>query len=711
MKHEQERILAQGAFLGFCLAFGAVGCMVTGLNLTVSGMLRLALLSALGCLAGALLSRVRYGGWIVSGIFLISAAALLRSEEAMAQTVDMLCRISNFYDNAYGWGWVASPRHGRGLMDGPLGLLALWIALANCWALCRGEGGISGLLLAALPVAACVVVTDTVPREGYLYLWMLGTVLVLLSISFRRRNPAWGVNMVLLAAIPTALALGLLFWAVPREGYDKHPEELGQQAEEFFETLFFDDLPELWDRITGEVAEKVDGTVQPETINLQNTGPRIKRVYPVMEVTAPVSGTVYLRGQHYDIYTGTGWQTAQGREAFPLPKNTRELGTVTISTRNVRDVVYLPYYPDYEPNLFDGRIDNSQREKVYSFTQLALFSHWRNTLLSASSTMEIPYFSTEWAKNSTDGNLHLPEDTYRWAVEMVADILTDEVSATDVADTIAGFVRNSALYDLDTEKMPWESGDFAKWFLEESETGYCVHFATAATVLLRAAGVEARYVEGYMFTTRMGQETTVTADQAHAWAEYYEPLLDAWIVLEATPSDLNGEEQSTETTGEETEAPPELPDRTEPSETSPDPEDDPKPSGTGGDRTEEKREKPDLGWLWTVLKWILTPVGVVLAAEGQRRLRLQRRNSLRRRGSARQRALRTWQELERLCVLTKTEAPEQARFLAEKAKYSRQGLSAEELGVLTAHLQEAVAALEGRDRFHRLLDRYLFALY
>ena len=66
--------------------------------------------------------------------------------------------------------------------------------------------------------------------------------------------------------------------------------------------------------------------------------------------------------------------------------------------------------------------------------------------------------------------------------------------------------------------------DFATWFLNESDTGYCVHFATAGTLMLRALGIPARYVTGYYATAYANQTVTVTTDNAHAWVEYYSDL-------------------------------------------------------------------------------------------------------------------------------------------------------------------------------------------
>ena len=98
--------------------------------------------------------------------------------------------------------------------------------------------------------------------------------------------------------------------------------------------------------------------------------------------------------------------------------------------------------------------------------------------------------------------------------------------------------------------------DFVTWFLNEQRSGYSVHYATAATLLMRYFGVPARYVEGYVLNTAAldanvksddAQQTDeaseasggtkaydLTEAQAHAWVEYY---LDGvgWIPFDVTP--------------------------------------------------------------------------------------------------------------------------------------------------------------------------------
>ena len=59
------------------------------------------------------------------------------------------------------------------------------------------------------------------------------------------------------------------------------------------------------------------------------------------------------------------------------------------------------------------------------------------------------------------------------------------------AEKIGDYVRASARYDLNPSRIGEGETDFALWFLEDAAAGYCVHFATAAAVLLRAAVIEA----------------------------------------------------------------------------------------------------------------------------------------------------------------------------------------------------------------------------
>ena len=67
-------------------------------------------------------------------------------------------------------------------------------------------------------------------------------------------------------------------------------------------------------------------------------------------------------------------------------------------------------------------------------------------------------------------------------------------SCIDIAKDI---VLDGTRYDLNPGVLP-EGNDFVEYFLYENKKGYCVHFASAGAVILRAMGIPARYVEGYV---------------------------------------------------------------------------------------------------------------------------------------------------------------------------------------------------------------------
>ena len=73
-------------------------------------------------------------------------------------------------------------------------------------------------------------------------------------------------------------------------------------------------------------------------------------------------------------------------------------------------------------------------------------------------------------------------------------------------------------------------------FLFETPAGHCEYFASAAALLLRAAGVPTRYVNGYLGGewNDIGHYVAVRDNRAHSWIEAFTP--DAgWVRVDATP--------------------------------------------------------------------------------------------------------------------------------------------------------------------------------
>ena len=79
-------------------------------------------------------------------------------------------------------------------------------------------------------------------------------------------------------------------------------------------------------------------------------------------------------------------------------------------------------------------------------------------------------------------------------------------------------------------------------FLRRTKAGHCEYFATATVLLLRAAGIPARYANGYSLQERdkSGKTYLVRERHAHAWTLYW--LDGAWHELDTTPGSWVEEE-------------------------------------------------------------------------------------------------------------------------------------------------------------------------
>ena len=277
-----------------------------------------------------------------------------------------------------------------------------------------------------------------------------------------------------------------------------------------------------------------------------------------------------------------------------------------------------------------------------------------------------------------------------------------QASADEIALAVGDYVRASARYDLSTPRQPSGTGDFAAWFLTQSDTGYCVHFATAAAVLLRCARVPARYTVGYLVQAQAGERTVVTEDEAHAWVEYYVSD-EGWKILDPTPA-----AQDTETEPEPSAAPGTATPENTPEPTSYRP---PVPGnasatglGTDGDGSAENAEKRISPWL------LLIPAAPAVLAARWCLLRERRRRE-RERGTVNERALAVWQEVKRLSRLLKRTEPQRMLTLAEKARFGSRELSEGELEAMKSCARELenelLSPLPGAVRF---VYRVIFAL-
>jgi hypothetical protein len=151
----------------------------------------------------------------------------------------------------------------------------------------------------------------------------------------------------------------------------------------------------------------------------------------------------------------------------------------------------------------------------------------------------------DYARFAYDKYTQIPEglkdslDRYRRAY----DLDTEHYPQTQtLISAITHQLHSRNVYTLSPDVTP-EGRDFVEYFLFENHKGYCVHFASAAVLLLRSAGIPARYAEGYVLSPDDALAYDGWVDmpdsRAHAWAEIYLGGM-GWIPVEVTPGVQNG---------------------------------------------------------------------------------------------------------------------------------------------------------------------------
>lgn len=118
---------------------------------------------------------------------------------------------------------------------------------------------------------------------------------------------------------------------------------------------------------------------------------------------------------------------------------------------------------------------------------------------------------------------------------LAAQITQNCATTMEKVDAVKAWLGKNCTYTLGP-KQPPGGQDFVDYFLFSSRAGYCEHFASAMTVLLRCAGVPARYVSGYYSPVANAKGVyEITNAQAHAWVEFYTQTY-GFLTADPTPS-------------------------------------------------------------------------------------------------------------------------------------------------------------------------------
>lgn len=138
-----------------------------------------------------------------------------------------------------------------------------------------------------------------------------------------------------------------------------------------------------------------------------------------------------------------------------------------------------------------------------------------------------------------DRYLQLPETLPQRVRDLAMEITADQESVYDQAKAVEQYFRtNGFVYSQNNVAVPEGETDYVDQFLFDTKVGYCDNFSTSMVVLLRSAGIPARWVKGFapgeVIETENGEQVfQVTNNNAHSWVEAYLPGI-GWMNFEPT---------------------------------------------------------------------------------------------------------------------------------------------------------------------------------
>lgn len=236
--------------------------------------------------------------------------------------------------------------------------------------------------------------------------------------------------------------------------------------------------------------------------------------------------------------------TLDGENGFLKDENFYRLDCYNIGEYNYNDITeqvrngYHDILGIYGRKVSSSKLINPMSEDWYFRMRYLTYIYENYGILPDETLYQLKDFMEDYQITPNFESVVREVDTSEWQNNLAA------------AQMIQLILERQAEYSLDLPALPPEK-DYAEYFLLESKKGYCEHFATAGTLMLRAEKIPARYVSGFKVTPDMFQpneDGTYTAEildsDAHAWTEVFVGENAGWYPVDMTP----GEDQAAENT-------------------------------------------------------------------------------------------------------------------------------------------------------------------
>ena len=253
-----------------------------------------------------------------------------------------------------------------------------------------------------------------------------------------------------------------------------------------------------------------------------------------VRVEGDLGGPLLLHRASYNGYFGGTW-TARNVPLLVVrpPDAGAPWALVRDATISGARVTVFDYSPRGNPVL-------SLPSRTVELRELKALGVKRNRLGTVQAELPPGYFSyvgtvgagTEEIPGEDD--LRIPQNERKLFGEIADGLGLTGLPAGPAAEAVRRYFANGFIY---ATYQPAASGDRSALadFLLRTKAGHCEYYATATVLLLRAAGVPARYATGFSAQeySRLEDAYIVRVRHAHAWTSAW--VDGRWIEIDTTP--------------------------------------------------------------------------------------------------------------------------------------------------------------------------------
>jgi len=275
----------------------------------------------------------------------------------------------------------------------------------------------------------------------------------------------------------------------------------------------------LSDRVApGDIANLIQSSDLAFRVNFSNTKPLFNQLYWRALVLEKFDGKSWIKSQQ-SIFEGRAiiageWQFVP---QLPVAKNKQH--------KSVNyQIIAQPSYQHWLYSLAIPQLSNkgssSNAMLLPDFTLINKTPLTQAISYQVTSLLQVP-LNIELSAQSRTRNLAIPLNANPQLVNEASRLRQLFQNDTDlIANVLQTIRQQNYRYTL---KPPLLRNNSLDQFYFETKAGFCVHYASSFTYLMRAAGIPARLVTGYMGGeyNRNGDYYSLYQYDAHAWSEVW----------------------------------------------------------------------------------------------------------------------------------------------------------------------------------------------